>query len=188
MSIKPLQLAFYKGMSGKFGAIQFNLQRPHYYVKQAPKFKNYDGRFIRDSWKDSPDWDDSITDQDLVSREGALFMEITSTKGKNEYDWDKKIVMALSIQDMSEILMVLEGLQEECKIMHDPGAKTASQGKVNKYLVFSSPKGFRKGCLVSASQTAAGGDTNKHMVPLSGSEARRLAILIRYAIPVALAW
>lgn len=188
MSMKPLQLAFYKGVTGKFGAIQFNLQRPHYYVKKCPKFKNFDGRFIRDSWKDSPDWDASATEEDLVSREGALFIEITSAKDKNVYDWEQKIIMALSIQDMSEILMVLEGLKDECKLMHDPGAKSASQGKVSKRLNFASPKGFREGCLVNASQTHAGGDTTKHMVPLNGGEVRRLAVLIRHAIPVALAW
>jgi len=185
MTMNPLQLAFYKGAGGKNGALQFNLQRPHYYVKGNPKLKCYEGKFIPEHWKgDNPE----LTRDDLTSREGALFMEITSASGKNVYDWERKIVMALSISDLGKMLMVLEGVQAEVKIMHDPGAKSSTAGKVQKHLNISSPKGIKVGALVNVMMKHADGETTKHMVPLSGDEVRVLSACIRAVIPAALAW
>lgn len=185
MTMNPLQLAFYKGAGGKYGALQLNLQKPHYYVKDNPKLKNYDGKFIPDAWKEQYP---GLTKDDLTSREGALFLEITSAIGKNEYDWQNKIIMALSIADMGKLLLVLEGLLQEATIMHDPGAKSSSAGKVQKHLNISSPKGIKVGVTISIMVKNAEGETLKHSVPLSGDEAKILAICIRTIIPAALAW
>jgi len=185
MTMNPLQLAFYKGAGGKNGALQFNLQRPHYYVKSNPKLRNYDGKYIPKDWLEN---NPGLTKDDLTSREGALFLEITSASGKNVYDWEQKIVMALSINDMGKLLMVLEGLQPDVKIMHDPGAKSATAGKVQKHLSISSPKGIKVGCLVNVMMKDAEGNTTKHMVPLSGDETRILQSCMRRVIPAALAW
>jgi len=38
--MRPLQYAIYKGMAGKWGAIQLNLQPPHFY---SGKNKDYTG-------------------------------------------------------------------------------------------------------------------------------------------------
>ena len=122
-----------------------------------------------------------------MSREGALFLEISSAVGKNEYDWNNKIVMALSITDMGKMLMVLEGLEPEIKIMHDPGAKSSFAGKVQKHLAISSPKGLKAGALISV-MMKEGDSITKHMVPLSGDEIRTLAVCIRSVIPACLAW
>ena len=104
MSVGPLRLAFYKGLTGKYGAIQFNPQLPHYYVKNEPSLKNFDGRWIPDNWKES---NPSLDESSLASREGAIFLEITSAKDKNVYDWSKKIVYAMSITDIAKRLFVL---------------------------------------------------------------------------------
>lgn len=185
MSMNPLQLAFYKGAGGKHGALQFNLQKPHYYAKSNPKLKNYDGKFIPKEWKDEFP---NITKDDLTSREGALFMEITSATGANEYNWDKKVVIALSIDDLGKMLIVLDGLADESKIMHDPGAKSSSAGKVQKFLTISSPQGIKTGVIVSAMQKDAEGNQVSHSVPLSAAEARILGTCIRAVIPHTLAW
>ncbi len=187
MSVLPLQLAFYRGASGQHGAVQFNLQRPHYYLKDNPKMKNYEGRFIPPHWLNEYP---NLTESDLTSREGALFMEITSATGKNEYDWKNKILLALSITDMGKLLMVLEGLSESEKIIHDPNMKSANAGKVYKHLEISSPKGIKAGVLLSVSQKEKdnAAQVTKHVVPLSGDEARTLAICLRAVIPAALAW
>jgi hypothetical protein len=47
----------------------------------------------------------------------------------------------------------------EVKIMHDPGAKTDTQGAVQKHLNIVSPNGPSEGCLVSVSQVS--GDKQK---------------------------
>lgn len=185
MSINPLQLAFYKGMGGKHGAMQFNVQRPHYYCPQC-KAKDYESALPKDGCcSKSPC---GYTDK-LKSREGALFLEICSTTGPNKYDWENKIIIALSLADMSKILLVTEGVTETVNIMHDPGAKTSSQGKIQKKLQISSPKGIREGCFVRAKETTAGQDSAKeHAVPLSADEMRALSVCLRHMIPASLSW
>jgi len=189
-TISPLQLAFYKGVTGKWGALQFNLQRPHYYCAQC-KAKVYDSKYAPDPCVNTNDSNSPCSAGRMKSREGAIFMEITSARGKNDYDWDNKIVMALSIEDMSQILCVLEGCDGgngECKLMHDPGAKTASQGKVQKWLDITTPKGIQVGCMFTARMKQTDGDPISHTVPLNASEVKRLAACLRNAIPVAVAW
>ena len=187
MSLEPLQLAFYKGLSGKFGAIQFSPQMPHWYVKGNNSLKNYDGRYIKDEWlSEHP----NLTKKDLTSREGAIFVDISSPKGKNLYDWDNKISMALSIVDLGKILEVLEGRKEGCSLLHDPGANTPAKGKVQKTFKMHSPKGIKEGCFVTVSMVVASSAADKleHKVPLSGDECLVLAACIRGFLPAALGW
>lgn len=187
MSINPLQLAFYKGLGGKWGAVQFNPQRPHWYVKHTPKLKNYEGKYIPDRWLEI---DPNLTKDDLASREGAIFLDITSATGPNVYDWSKniKVTIALSVNDLGKVLTVLDGLASEVKIMHDPGAKSESAGKVQKYLNISSPKGLKAGCMINVAETRADGTSVKHNVPLSCDEVCLLRRAIAGFIPVALGW
>ena len=103
--------------------------------------------------------------------------------------------MALSITDLGKILAFMEGPKLDgegipipVKIMHDPGAQTESAGKVGKWLEFSSPKGIKEGVLVNISMKKADGVLTKHMVPLSGDEAKTLVCCIRDVIPRCLGW
>ena len=173
--MRPLQYSIYKGMSGKWGAVQLNLQPAHFYNQQKQRdFKGYEameGGALKDGWK---------------VREGTIFMEITSATGKNEYDWEKKIVLALSTTDVGKILHTLYTGQE-CSIMHDPGAKSESQGLVKKNLHIASPKGTASGCMVRATHTA-GGQSRTHNVPLSGDELIVMKELLSSAIPQMLKW
>lgn len=170
----PLQHAVYKGTGGKFGAVQFNLQGPHWYKGKVKDFTGKqafaDGK-LQEGWR---------------QREGCVFLEITSAKDKNVYDWGSKIILALSVNDLGKCLMTLV-YGEECKIMHDPGAKSDTAGEVKKYLSFSSPKGVKAGCLIKAAiQTK--GETVSHTVPLSGEEVIVLRALFQSAISKALNW
>jgi hypothetical protein len=188
MSVGPLRLAFYKGLTGKYGAIQFNPQFPHYYVKREPSLKNFDGRYIPENWLEtSPE----LTDADLASREGAIFLEITSAKDKNVYDWARKIVFALSITDIAQWIEMLEGKKQPdgIKLMHDPGAKSERQGKIKKYLEVKSPQGLEQGVIVTASEVMAGGGTPvRHTVPLSSHECTALVNAMKGFVAKALGW
>ena len=180
----PLQYAIYKGTGGKHGAVQFNLQRPNFYIGKRKDFEGRvgdsdgaafrieDGRkVLKDGWK---------------QREGAIFMQITSTKGRNIYDWENKIIMALSINDIGKVMMcLLTG--EECSLMHDPGAKTQAQGTIKKYLNISSPKGVATGIILTATQVS-GSDKRTHTVPMTGDEVIILKSLLQQATSRALNW
>ncbi len=170
----PLQHAIYKGTGGKFGAIQFNLQLPHFY---HGKQKDYHGNFALSEGKLQPGW---------RQREGCIFLEITSAVDKNVYDWANKITMALSINDMGKVMQTLL-YGEECKIMHDPGAQSETAGQVSKFLSISSPKGIKAGCMFTVS-VKSGEQVTTHKVPLTGDECIVLRALIQAAIPTALNW
>lgn len=176
--MNPMQYAIYKGTGGKHGAIQFNFQRPHYYNGKQKDFTGDTAfelkegkRQLRDGWQ---------------PREGAIFLEITSTKDKNVYDWENKVVIALSIDDMGKVLETLV-TGNECKLLHDPGAKSESAGAIKKFLTVTSPKGIKEGCLISCSMTS-GGQTKSHMVPITASEVLVLRSLLQAAISKALNW
>lgn len=173
-----MQYAIYKGTGGKHGAVQFNFQRPHYYNGKQKDFTGetafsvMDGkRQLREGWQ---------------PREGAIFLEITSTKDKNVYDWENKVVIALSIDDMGKVLeTLLTG--NECKLIHDPGAKSESAGVVKKFLTITSPKGVKEGCIISCTQQS-GGDSRNHSVPIAASELIILRSLLTSAISKSLNW
>lgn len=179
-SNRPLQYAVYKGMSGKFGAAQFNFQPAHFYKDRD---KDFTGKFALDAQGKL------LEDQGWKQREGAVFIEVAPPLGGNKYDWEqgKKITMALSVTDMGKIVHHLSS-GTECKIMHDPGAKTATQGAVKKYLNLSSPEGIMtRGTLLSLSQDS-GGDKNNVTVPLSPDECIVVRQLLLTAISRALQW
>lgn len=196
--MNPLQYKIYKGLYGKHGAIQFNFQPSHFY---QGKTKDYEGKVDPDNTNARA----ALTLEDNVSggksvklkkgwstRDGAIFMEITSAIDNNVYDWKNKIILALSITDLGQVLYFLmsgkaENGDESLNIMHDPGAKSANANKVRKSLNIFSPNGTSKGCLVSVTMKTSDG-TKKHVVPISGAELLVLRELIRAAIPRCLNW
>lgn len=169
--MKPLQFAIYKGTGGKHGALQMTIQRPHYY---AGKQKDFTGEHALDNGKLRNGW---------KIREGCIFLEITSTKDKNVYDWDNKIILALSVSDMGKLLAGLNKLGET-KIMHDPGAKTASAGETKKFLTV---KLSDQGALFYCKQSM-NGEEKAHTVPLSPDEVITLRVLLNHAIVASLNW
>lgn len=192
--MNPMQYAIYKGTGGKYGAIQFNFQKPHFYSgKQkdytgSEAFETVDGRRkLKDGWK---------------AREGCVFVEIAPTIGKNEYDWKgQKIIMALSVGDQSKFLYFLAtGKSPNRKererdgkptnsmtIMHDPHAKSDRAGQTQKYLKMYSPGGTAEGCMITITQKE-GDQKREHTVPVTGDEVIALRTLLQTAISSALNW
>lgn len=197
--MNPMQHAIYKGTSGKFGAVQFNLQLPHYYLGKAKDFKGLvdpenkndqaaftlvDGKVrLKDGWK---------------QREGAVFVEAAPPSGQNEYDWNKKVIMALSVTDLGKVLYFLQTgqspVEKERKdnprgmsLYHDPGAKSSSAGKKKKYLKFFSKEGPAYGLMLTVESTE-GDDKRTAQVPLSGDEVMALRTLLSAAVSRSLGW
>lgn len=176
--IQPIQYAVYKGMGGKFGAAQFNLQRPHRVCPKCRK-RDYSGTLLE------------CCNEKTDVRDGAVFLEITSAKEKNVYDWSKKITVSLSVTDISKLLYGLRTATEgsEVKLMHDPGAKTEAMGKVQKHVTLASPQGPGKGFMLNVAQfSGQQGEKLVHTVPLSPEEALVVSTLFASAIPQLLAW
>jgi len=183
----PRQFKVYKGAGGRNGAIQFNLSDPHYFKEgTTPLEKSYNGK-DRDG--------NSIFEvaegrrrpkQGWKEREGAIFMEITSAKDKNVYDWENKVIMALSVSDIGKLLLTL-ATGNECRIVHDPNAKKEGQGITKKFLTVTSPDGTAKGVMFHVKMTS-GGEERSHSVPLDGAEVMTLRCLLQAATTRALSW
>jgi len=175
----PLQYAIYKGMGGKFGALQFNFQPPHYYNGRQRDFTGREavsqgkGRSLNSGWKE---------------RQGCVFIEGAPIKEgqKNVYDWEKKIIMSLSPSDMGKILLTL-ATGQDCKIMHDPDVKSDNQGTVKKWLSIDSPNGTIKGVRIYMSYTSPEKKLQVS-VPLSGSEVMVLKTLLQQAVIKSFNW
>lgn len=175
--MRPLQYAIYKGKSGKFGAVQFNFQPPHYYCSSC-KAKNYTN--------DSHPATQSGCQGEMIQREGAVFMEITSATSPDVYDWNNKIVMALSVNDLGKLLVTLR-TGADLKLLHDPGAGSEKKGQIRKTLFVSSPKGIESGCMFNANSVADGTE-KRHTVPMTFDEVCVLGTLVSTAISRCLNW
>jgi len=187
--VGPLQLAFYKGMKGNYGAMQLNIQDPHYHCKICGK-KNF-----KNSAQPVECQQAGHDSKKFVTREGCVFLEICSATGNNLYDWTNKINMALNIHDVGKIIFLLESgvKNSSVGIFHDPGAgKSETVNLISKKLQISSPNGPRAvdgGVIVQVSmKNNKTGDTTRHSVPLTASEVRTLNILLRKATERALLW
>ncbi len=159
--MQPLKYAVYKGIGGsKYGCVQFSLKLPRVTEKTDKGFE--------------------------VGDPGCVFVECAPTTGPNVYDWNNKIIFALSVGDMGKIVSGLTG-GNEVKLVHDPGAKSDQAGQVNKNLTFTAPGD--KGCLFYLNENnKANPEGKKYCVPLTNDELLIIVTLLRSAISTCLAW
>lgn len=151
---KPLVYAIYKGVSGKFGCFQFKL---------APAY-------------DNPNRPERM--------EGGVFIEAAPAVAANKYDWEKKIIFALSPSDIGKVLN--DGLRKgDVSIFHDPGAKSAKANVTKKSLKIT--KGTKGGYFWSLREETAGAEKSVN-IPVSDDEASVIAELLKAAIPKILGW
>lgn len=188
--IYPSKFVVYK----KNSAVQFQLQPFHL---TNGKLRDFEGRLDEGSdpgFAFTKDEEGRVRLKDGWSeREGAIFMDMAPAKGERVYDWDQKIVFALSVTDASKLLYAIEAgveVVDKSSIFHDPGAGTDRKGQVSKSLSMTSPKGYLApggGCLLNLKQKA-GEKTLSHSVGLLPSEVVALRELLRSSIPQMLGW
>ena len=183
--MRPLTLRIFKGMGGKFGAINMRLE-PGYGVCKTCEARVY-GNWCVNSTRDKPH------DTQLTEKLGCIFLEMASPKGKNDYDWENKINFKLSLADIGKILHYLEtgvgnsNEQKTCSLVHDPGAGTANKGKITKTLSVSTVDLRTKGAFFDLSEKS-GDNRKQHKVPLTADEVKILAVLLRASISQVLGW
>lgn len=178
--MRPVQFAIYKGMGSAHGAAQFDLDPAHEICKVCEKRWWWYGN------KASCD----CSGREAQVTQGALFLSMASTVGKNQYDWTNKIVFALSVTDQSKLLHGLlnqQELKDKDSLIHDPGAGGPNKGKVVKSLTLVSPGGWEKGAMLTLSEKT-GDQVKKHTVPLSPVELTTLKVLLSRSIYQTLGW
>ena len=177
--MKPIQHNIYKGTSGKFGAIQFSLL-PSHWVSSDPSSK------VKVFGDNPVPPHDAADDSEMIQKDGCIFVHAASAVGPNKYDWDNKIVFALSLTDIGKLLVHFKNGQD-LSLFHDPGAQSTRKGEVTKTMKFSSPKGIVNGAFINLVMNA-GGKTTTHSIPLTVDELAILDTLLRAAVPKMLAW
>lgn len=195
--VAPLKYQVYKGISGKYGAVQFSPSQPCFYCTSNKKHKFYTGEVVRkanfSSKTQCPIEGCSGT---LSSREGSIFIEMAPTTAPNVYNWDKKIMFSLSIKDAGQLLLAMKR-GESVTLTHDPQAGTQNKGKIVKKLNYY-VKDVKQGALLSLEESrkqANEGDEAKegngkknYMVPLTADEVLVLASLLQAYLPFMLSW
>lgn len=128
--------------------------------------------------------------------EGVIFLEMAPAVGKNQYDWqNQKMVIALSIQDISKIILYLRAPEHpvfsksdyKLVILHDKGAGTATKGQEIKTLTFAKYPD-KENFFVTMVQKEMTGENTTATIPMSPDEAIAMTILFQSAIPSILAW
>lgn len=180
--MQPLQHSIYKGMTGKHGALQLNLQPPHFFRKEGKvTFRDFTGEEALVYIDGKPT---RKTKDDWKLREGAIFFEACSSSGKNVYDWKKSIRIALSMTDIGKILAGWEQ-GKEVDLLHDPGAGGPNRGKVLKKITITKPTS--QGVMFFVKMREDGED-RQHQIPISPDELVVLRILFTKAVSSALNW
>jgi len=161
---EPLQYALYKGITGKFGALRLSLKKAY-----------------QDNRRDKPD--------------GCVFLDMAPSIGPNIYDWEnQKIIMALTVTDISKILLYLRApghkvfskTDNKLKIYHDRGAGTNKKGQDVTSIEVNKPAD-RDNFFFSAFQRKDG-VVKKATVTISADEVITIGTLLQAAIPKVLAW
>jgi hypothetical protein len=116
--------------------------------------------------------------------EGAVFIEAAPTIGPNKYDWDNKIIFALSATDIGAVLTGFR--QGKFDIYHDPDAQTDRRGTRGKRLSLQS--GEMAGTFFLRLSEKAGEETKQTNISLQPHEARIILNLLEEALPKVLGW
>lgn len=173
--MRPIKYAVYKGIKGSYGAVQFSFSPP-VYVCEVCKHRNY---------REPEHNGNSQCAGEMPVREGAIFIDVANSTGSNIYDWEKKTIFALSVNDMGKVLLGLRN-GTGVKLLHDPGAQSEKAGQITKTLSFDEVT--EKGSLFNMYEKNKSGEEKKFMIPLSADEISIIGTLISHAIPLALGW
>lgn len=117
-------------------------------------------------------------------KDGAILITASNATAPNVYDWDNKIVFALSVTDVGAFL---DGIKKgNVKLYHDPGMKSDEQGQVTKGLEVTKPED--KDSFWFKLREKQGETTKEVNLPISLQEMLILDNLLRAALPKLLNW
>lgn len=129
--------------------------------------------------------------------EGCVFLDMAEAIGPNQYDWENKILISLSLNDISKLILYLT----------DPFSKVFKDGKLSIYhdrnmgtkekegedvkifeASFSEDRGSFGFQLSHATKTGAEKNKRSIFIPVSEDEALTIRMLLNSAVPLVMAW
>lgn len=164
------QFAIYKGMgNGDFGAFQFRYSAPRY---TEPKNDQEKG-----------EWSD-----------GAVMVEAAPKSGDNQYDWSKKIVFKLGMNDVVQFLNApTEGDPDAAWQTRGVGAvklthKYTPNGGSERTTTLNITPAKNQGTWWMTLNQSSDGESHKVNIPINQGEYEVLKRLLTVSVPDMLRW
>jgi hypothetical protein len=129
--------------------------------------------------------------------EGCVFLDMAEAVGPNQYDWEHKILISLSLSDISKLILYLTDpyskvfKDNKLSIYHDRnmGTKEKEGDDVKVFdATFSDERGSFGFQLSHV--TKVDGEKNKRsiFIPVSEDEALTIRMLLTASVPLVMAW
>ena len=157
------------------GAAKFFLLRPHFYCKKCGE-KN---------WTRASHMRNTSCSEKMAGRPGAVLVELATPKTDKLYDWENKIKIALSIDDIGRVLSAFK-TKSKIEIFHDPNKGREGEGKISKKLIFS--PGNKNGTFFLQGWVSSAGNKHEVKVSISENELVVLTLLFSNAVSTCLGW
>ncbi len=123
---------------------------------------------------------------DLNTYKKAVFLDCAKQKAERVFDWDNKLTMKLSIQDISKILSVLENKVGTTKLFHQPSKGEYENTKNVKNNVLEITKS-QYGYSMRVSQQNTEG-VSAIMITINIEESILISILLKRAVKKICGW
>lgn len=121
-----------------------------------------------------------------LSRDGCLLLQFAPSVGPCQYDWTRKQMFMLSVDEMGSVISL--GAKESCEFFHDPFKGGSDEGKVRKVLKIEPfPDGSGFFFNLSVQDKTVNVDVSIN-IPVSKAELSVLRSIFKYIMPYLLGW
>nr|ACJ84322.1 unknown [Medicago truncatula] len=116
-----------------------------------------------------------------ISRDGCLLLQFAPSVGPRQYDWNRKQLFMLSVDEMGSVISL--GARESCEFFHDPFKGGSDEGKVRKVLKIEPfPDGSGFFFNLSVQDKIVNVDVSMN-IPVSKAELSVLRSIFKYIMP-----
>ena len=153
-----MKYAIYKGVSGKWGGIQFNVTDPRL-GETSPRPRSVMVDICSPKGENKYDWDNKIQFALSVDELGQILHFFVTADAKGNLN-----------------------------LVHDPNMKSENAGKTFKTMNFYTREGVLDGLMITMTQKENDKVIHTHKVPVSGPEVMVLKSLFESAISMIMEW
>lgn len=118
---------------------------------------------------------------DLNPERKAVFLEAAGQMNERRFDWENKITMKLSVDDLGRLIALFQGKVNSIRLFHEPGKGEYESSKETKNTVLELVRSDR-GYLLKLSQQSMDNIVSSVQVPISIHEGEIVRVLLEKAI------
>eukprot|EP01024_Parvocaulis_polyphysoides_P010863 TRINITY_DN13819_c3_g1_i1.p1 TRINITY_DN13819_c3_g1~~TRINITY_DN13819_c3_g1_i1.p1 ORF type:complete len:284 (+),score=25.36 TRINITY_DN13819_c3_g1_i1:78-854(+) len=145
------------------------------------QFSIYKGKSAMQVSLIPPTWAMYENGAKMVSKEGVLLLQFAKSTGPRQYDWNSKVMFAMSALEIGQIIDAPKD-NDAYSFFHDPNMNNSSKGSVTKSLKIQQDT-HGTAFFFSVQQLERGGNKTNISVPVSKSEYNVIANIAQFSIP-----